>query len=116
MSTDYWDALEENLAERVVAEQVLARTAVVRACRDHPLAPVQHLTLALSSIAAVLEGEWLSGSLSEQTQLLDVYRTMVALSADIALLDLGRLDQKTCSDLLIHWGKTEDAFFVVGGA
>lgn len=113
MGTDYWDALELSLAESVLADRKLARIAVVRACQNHPSVPVQHLTLALSSMAAVLEEEWLSGSLAEQKQLLDVYRTMIALSADLAFLDLEKFEGKTCNDLLTYWESIKDAFFVV---
>lgn len=113
MGIDDWDALEESLAESVLADRVRARSAVVRTCQSHPSASVQHLTLALASMAAVLEQEWLSGSLAEQQQLLEVYRSMIALSADLAVLDLGTAKRKTCTDLLAYWQRTNDAFFVV---
>lgn len=113
MSTDYWVALEVNLADSVVANRITARTAVVRACQDYPLAPVPHLVLGLSSMVTVLEEEWLSGSLEEQRQLLEVYRTVIALSADLAVLDLRTIDRKTCNDLLTYWEDTDDMFFVV---
>lgn len=113
MGTEYWDALEVSLAESVLADRIIARTAVVRACQDHPSAPVQYLTLALASMASVLEEQWLSGSLAEQHRLLDVYRTMIALSADLAVLDLDTSERKTCMDLLAHWEDTVDPFFVV---
>ncbi|WP_299146635.1 hypothetical protein [uncultured Tateyamaria sp.] len=105
-----------SLANSVLADRVIARTAVVRACQDNPLAPVPHLTLALSSMVAVLEEEWLMGSLAEQQQLLEVYRTLLALSADLAVLDLKMFERKTCSDLLAYWWDTEDKYFVVSGA
>lgn len=108
-----WGALELSLANSVLADRAIARIAVVRACRSHPLASVPHLTLALSSMATALEGEWLSGSLAEQQQLLEIYRTLLALSADLAVMDLTELDRKTCSDLLTYWEDTKDAFFVV---
>lgn len=79
------------------------------------MAQVQHLVLALSSMAAVLEDEWILGSLAEQQQLLEVFRTMIALSADLAVLDLSKPDQKTCNDLLTYWEDTKDTFFVVTG-
>lgn len=113
MSTDYWVALEVSLADSVVADRVVARTAVVRACQDYPLAPVSHLVLGLSSMVTVLEEEWLSGSLEEQRQLLEVYRTMIALSSDLAVLDLREIDRRTCNDLLAYWEDTKDTFFVV---
>lgn len=116
MSTDYWDALEVSLAESVVADRVIARVAVVRACQNHPRAPASYLILALSSMAVTLEEEWLRGTLADQRQLLDVYRAMIALSADLAALDLRNLDRETCNDLLIYWQGTEDPFFVVAGA
>lgn len=115
MSTDYWDALEASLADSVLAQRVAARTAIVSACKDYPQAPVPHLTLALSSMAAVLEEEWLMGSLQEQQELLEIYRSMIALSADLAVLELSNLDHKTCQDLLAYWQDTDDAFFVVRG-
>lgn len=102
-----------SLAESVVAERLLARVAVVRACIEHPLAPVPNLTLALSSMAVVLEREWLSEALPAQKQLLEVYRTTIALSADLAVLDIANSSCKTCGDLLAYWEETNDAFFVV---
>ena len=56
------------------------------------------------------------GSLAEQQQLLEVYRTSLALSADLAVLDLKKIDRRTCSDLLAYWEDTKDTFFVVSGA
>ena len=116
MSTDYWDALEVSLADSVLAERIVARTAIVSACKDFPRAPISHLTLALSSMATVLEEEWLSGCLAEQQQLLEVYRSMIALSADLALLELSKIDRRTCQDLLTYWEDTDDTFFVVAGS
>lgn len=115
MSTDYWDALEVSLAESVVADRVVARDAVVRACQLYPLAPVPHLILAFSSMAATLEENWFSGSLTEQQQLLEIYRTMVALSADLAALDLQNTSLKTCADLLTFWKDNKDPFFAIKG-
>lgn len=115
MDLEYWDALEVSLANSVLSNRDAARTSVVRACHDYPLAPVANLTLAFASMTAVLEDEWLCGSLAEQQQLLEVYRTMVALSADLAVLESVQSNRRTCNDLLTYWEETEDKFFFVMG-
>ena len=113
MGKDYWDSLEVSLAESILRDRKLARSAVVNACQDNRSAKVPNLTLALASMAAVLEEEWLSGTVAEQEQLLDVYRTMIGLSADLAYLELADVKREKCSDLLAFWQKTKDKFFVV---
>jgi len=116
MDFSRWDILEVSLAEYVLEDQVPARVAVVNSCKKHPSAPVQYLTLALASMTAVLEPEWQAGSLPEKRGLLELYRTVVALSADIAVMDLNSSGHLLCIDLLTHWAETKDTFFSVESA
>lgn len=113
MDFEHWELLETSLAESVLASQVPARRAVVHSCQNHPVIPVHYLSLALASMAAALEEEWSRGSLFQQRQLLEVYRTMVALSADIAVIGLASAKELRCSDLLTYWAAIKDPFFFV---
>lgn len=111
MEFESWDAVEVCLAEFVLEDQMPARMAVVCSCRAHLSTRVQYLSLALASLTATLEAEWLSGTLLQQSSLLEVYRTGVALTADIAVLELTAPQGLCCADLLNHWAKTNDTFF-----
>ncbi|WP_415400781.1 hypothetical protein [Tateyamaria sp. SN3-11] len=116
MNYEHWELLEVSLAESVLAKQMPARMAIVQSCQVYPTFSVQYLLLALSSMSAALEEEWLHGSLFQQDQLLEVYRTMVALSADIAVMGLTSSKGLQCSDLLTYWEDLKDTFFIVRGS
>ena len=106
-----WDALESALADAVLSDGIAARVAVVRVCEDFPTAPVADLTLALASLAATLDEGFVFASLREDPALHEVYRTVTALSADLAAMQVTAVAAHCCQDLLHYWAVMDDPFF-----
>ena len=111
MNIRFWDELESCVSDLTFSKGIGVRRAVPMACLRHSEIPVEYLVLSLSSAASAMEESWPLADRLNQAHLLDLYRSVSAVAADIAMHNLAGRECRNCGDLLRHWRGADDGYF-----
>tara|TARA_R110002051_G_scaffold83650_9_gene148318 strand:- start:1190 stop:1873 length:684 start_codon:yes stop_codon:yes gene_type:complete len=108
MNRDEWEFFEEQIAVRVLTEAAGLSAAISDLCRLNPRHGADSLLLGAVSVATNLDRNTNLFEDNSAEVLIDRYRVIAVLAADIAVLATGR---RTCGDLQMFWLSSDSEVF-----
>ena len=100
MTSNEWEFFEQQIALRVLTEAQGLSAAISDLCRLNPRHSAENLLLGAISVATNLDRDTNLFEESTAEILIERYRIIAVLAADVAVLSSGR---RSCGDLQMFW-------------